>query len=74
LRKEVQTIERVVEKAFDLIKEDIEDSIHILERVKNKRNLTKEEDIIIERLRNHLSEAEKVIRKEVQIAQKDIDK
>jgi uncharacterized membrane protein len=72
LQRELYGIERMVDKAFDLLKEDIEDSIHLLEHTKGKRKLTEEEDIIIKRLRKNIEDAEKAIHKEVEQAEKDI--
>jgi hypothetical protein len=72
LRKDLHSIDRIVEKSFDIIKEDISDSIHMLERARTKRKLTSEEDAIIHRLRQNLVDAEKVIQAEISHAEKDI--
>lgn len=72
LRRELHEIDRLVGKSFDLLKEDIEDSIKMLERAKSRRQLTKEEDAIVERLRQNLSDAERVIHKEVMKAEKHL--
>lgn len=72
LKREIRNIDKLVEKSFDLLKEDIADSIHMLERAKTKRELTKEEDEIISRLRQNLNDAEKVIHKEVLKAEKHL--
>lgn len=72
LRKDLHNIDRLVEKSFDIIKEDISESIHILERARTKRRLTAEEDAIIHRLRQNLVDAEKVIHLEVVHTEKDL--
>jgi ABC-type phosphate transport system auxiliary subunit len=72
LRKDLHGIDRLVEKSFDILKEDISESINILERARMKRKLTAEEDAIIHRLRQNLVDAEKVIHREVLNAEKDI--
>lgn len=72
VRKEIRDIESTVEKAFDLLKEDVEDSIHMLEHAKSKRKLTDEEDRIIKRFRDNLSDAEKVIKKEIRDVEREM--
>ena len=72
VRKEIRDIESTVEKAFDLLKEDLEDSIHMLEHTKTRRKLTEEEDKIIKRFRDNLFDAEKVIKKEIRDVEKEI--
>lgn len=72
VRRELREIESTIEKAFDLLKEDVEDSIHLLEHAKSKRRLTEEEDRIIERFRQNLSDAEKVIKKEIRDVEREI--
>jgi hypothetical protein len=72
VRKDLHSIDRLVEKSFDLLKEDISDSINTLERARMKRKLTAEEDAIIHRLRQNLVDAERIIHKEVLNAEKDI--
>ncbi|MEK7227469.1 MAG: cohesin domain-containing protein [Patescibacteria group bacterium] len=72
LRKDLHGIDRLIEKSFDLLKEDISDSIHILERARVKRRLTAEEDAVIHRLKQNLVDAEKIIHKEIIRSEKDI--
>lgn len=72
VRRDLHDIDRLIEKSFDILKEDISDSIHILERARVKRRLTAEEDAIIHRLRQNLVDAEKIIHKEVLQAERDI--
>ncbi len=72
MRKDLHNIDRLVEKSFDLMKEDVTESIHILERARMKRRLTAEEDAIVHRLRQNLVDAERVIHQEVVHAEKDL--
>ncbi|MDB5194291.1 MAG: hypothetical protein JWN50_305 [Parcubacteria group bacterium] len=72
-RAELDGVERLVDKAFALLKEDVEDSIRLLERTKSRRRLTGEEDAIIERLRANLKDAEKVIHGQVKKIEREID-
>lgn len=71
--KEIHGIERLVDRAFVLLKEDVEDSIKLLERTKNKRKLTEEEDAIVKRLRQNLEDAEKIIHKQVEQVEKEVE-
>ena len=72
VRKDLHNIDRLVEKSFDILKEDISESIDILERARVKRKLTAEENAITHRLRQNLVDAEKIIHREVVSAEKDI--
>ncbi len=72
LRKDLHNIDRLVEKSFDLLKDDINESIDMLENASLKRKLTAEEGAIVRRLRQNLVEAERIIHKEVLKAEKDI--
>jgi biopolymer transport protein ExbB/TolQ len=74
LRRELRGVETMVNKAFALLKEEVEDSIHLLEHTKSKRRLTEEEDAIILRLRKNLNDAEKVIHKQVEDMEREIEK
>jgi hypothetical protein len=73
VRKELREVENLMDKAFVLLKEDIEDSVRLLERAKNRRRLTQEEDAIIERFRQNLADAEKVIKKEIHDVERKIE-
>jgi len=64
-QRELHDVERLVDKAFVLLKEDVEDSIRLLERTRSKRKLTQEEDRLIERLRQNLRDADTVIHDQV---------
>ncbi len=58
LLQQVQDIERLADKAFFQLKQDVEDSVKLLEGTRNRRPLTIEEDAIIKRMRRSLSELE----------------
>jgi hypothetical protein len=72
-RSELEHVERLVDKAFLLLKEDVEDSIRLLEHTKSRRRLTGEEEAIIERFRANLRDADKVIHGEMRRIEKEID-
>ncbi len=70
LRKEVNEAEQALHKAFDLLREDIREQVKMLEKTKTRRELTKEEEKVIKRLKKDLGDAEKFVKKEI----KDIEK
>ena len=72
VRKELRQVESTLDRAFELFKEDIEDSIHMLEHARSKRRLTEEEGEIINRFRENLASAEKVIKKEIHDVEKEL--
>ncbi|MBX4195612.1 hypothetical protein KW796_01490 [Candidatus Parcubacteria bacterium] len=71
-RAELHNIEHLVDQSFVLLKEDVEDSIRLLEKTKSRRKLTEEEEAIIDRLRQNLRDAEKVIHGQVRRIEKEI--
>ena len=71
-RKEIHEAESILHKAFDLLKEDIQDQIKLLEKTKTKRQLTEEEEKIMNQLKKDLEKAEKTIRKEIEDIEKEI--
>lgn len=73
LRRDLHSIDRIVEKALDIIKDDMTDIIHLLERTRVKRKLTAEENAIIHRLKQNLVDSEKLIQSEIAHAEKDLD-
>ena len=72
IRKETKETERALSRAVKLLKEDIKNQIKLLEKVKNKRQLTEEEDKIIKQLKKDLDEAEKFIKKEIEDIEREI--
>jgi hypothetical protein len=72
LRKEVREVESSVHRAFDLLKENIREQIKMLEKTRTKRQLTEEEEKIINELKNNLDDAEKFIRKGIEDIEKEV--
>ncbi len=72
LRKEVRDVELVLHKAFDLLKEDVRKQIKLVERTRTKRELTEEEEKIVEQLKKDLDSAEKFVEKEIQDIEKEV--
>lgn len=73
LKKELRTIDRQIEKSFDLIKDEVTESLRLLERAKTKREMTLEEDAIIHRLSKSLNDSESLIREEMSKVESQID-
>lgn len=72
LRKEVYEAENSLHEAFDILKEDIREQIKTLEKAKTKRQLTREEERVIKRLKKDLTMAEKAIKKEIKDIEREI--
>ena len=70
VKKEVGEAEQALHKAFDFLKEDILEQIEMLEKARSKRQLTEEEEKIINKLKKDLDNAEKFVKKEIE----DIEK
>lgn len=62
---EVAEAKEIIERAFALLRTDLEEDVRTLERASKKRTLTREEAKILKRLRQNINEAEQVILKEV---------
>jgi four helix bundle protein len=71
IRKEASLAQSSVHKAFDFIKEELYQQIKLLEKASTKRQLTDEEEKIVNQLKKDLSEAEKIIRKEIEDIEKE---
>lgn len=65
-RKEIREAEEALHKAIDMLKEDIRDQVKLLERARSVRELTDEEERIVEQLSRDLDVAEKFVRKEIE--------
>ncbi len=72
LRKEVFEVENIMAEAFDFLKEDLNSQIKLLGKTKTKRELTKEEEKIIKKLKKDIDYLEKSMRKEVEDIKKEI--
>ncbi|MEW5805157.1 MAG: hypothetical protein AB1721_00275 [Patescibacteria group bacterium] len=66
LAKEVKEVESVLAKEFYRLQLEVQKQIKVLEQAKTKRELTKEETELIEKLKLHLAMAEKTVKKEIQ--------
>lgn len=66
LKKEIREAEEALHKAIDMLKEDIRDQVKLLERARSTRELTDEEERIIDQLSRDLDVAEKSVRKEIE--------
>lgn len=65
LRKETKEAEQALHRAFDALREDVKGELKLLDKVKSKRDLTKDEEKISKNLRKNLNIAEKFIEKEI---------
>lgn len=72
VRAEVDLVEKNVHTAFDELRESTRKQVSTLERVRLKRELTKEETKILSQLKNQLNAAEKFINKEVGQIEKEL--
>lgn len=72
IKKEVREAESALRKTFDLLKEDIRDQIEMLEKTRNKRQLTEEEKKVIKQLKKDLDDAEKFVWKELEDIEKEV--
>jgi len=72
VKKEVREAELALHKAFELLKEDIQEQIKLLEKTRTRRQLTEEEEKIIQRLKKDLDNAEQLVRKEIEDIEKEI--
>lgn len=66
MRREAREAEKVSEKAFNLLRKDLQEHITQLKAAKSKRKLSSEELDFLERFEKELSEAKDIIAKEVQ--------
>ena len=65
IRKETREASSAVSDSFNLLKENVQETIKILEKTHTKRELTKEEDKILKQFKRDVEDAEKFIKKEV---------
>jgi hypothetical protein len=72
VRKEAAEAEAALHKAFDALREDIRKQIKLLEKTKTKRELTEEEEIVIDQLKKDLEAAEKFVRKEIEDIEREV--
>lgn len=72
LRKEVGEVEQEFHKAFNLLKKDIQNQVKLLEKLKIKRKLTKADSVAINKLKQDLDIAEKLVQKEIKDVKDEI--
>lgn len=70
---ELRDIERVVDRAFELLQEDVEESIRVLERTRKRRSLTNEEDEVMKKLKQNLRDAESIVQSKVKKMEEDME-
>ncbi len=63
--KKVGSAESSVHQAFDLLRENVRDQIKTLEGAKSERRLTREEEIVIKKLQENLTESEKYLQEKI---------
>ena len=73
LRKEVREAEATLHKAFDFLKEEILTQIKAIEKARTRRQLTEEEEKLVNRLKKDLDSAEKLIRKEIDDIKNEVE-
>ena len=72
IKKEVAVVEKSVHAAFDFLRENTRKQVSTLEKIKLKRELTREEARILIQLKNQLNDAEKYIDKEMEKIEKEV--
>lgn len=72
IKKDIQQVEQTIHKEFDMLRENVRKQIAVLEKVKFKRDLTKEEEKILVQLKKQLNSAEDYIRKEMEHLEKEV--
>ncbi len=65
LRREVSEAEDALKKAFALLVEDLEEQRSVLEKARKSRKLTKEESLVMRRMKKNLKDAHEYIQKEL---------
>lgn len=72
VRKEVADVDKVLHKSFDKLRNDVREQIKFLEKAESRRELTKEEDRVLEKLKKDLDDAEKFVKKEIEDIEREI--
>ena len=73
IRKEVNEADKVLHRAFKILRTDLEDQMNNLLKVKKQRDLTKEETKILNTFKKNFKEAEDVLTKEIEDIEDSID-
>jgi hypothetical protein len=72
IKEEIEIAGETVHQAFDSLRDNMRKQIELLEKVKLRRDLTKEEHKILLQLKNQLNSAELSIRKEIEHIEKEL--
>ena len=70
----MKTVQADTRRAFSVLRRDVHSQIRALEKIKSKRQLTKEEHQILESLEQSLDRAEEIITQEIKGVIDDINK
>ena len=73
LNSKIIGVEHSIHKAFELLKEDVQDQVKMLEHARTKRQLTAEEDKIIKHFKEDLEDTERFIKKEIEGLEKEVE-
>ena len=73
LRKRVRRTEAILLRAFNLLRQDLKAQVKLLEKTKAKRKLTAEEQKVCLRLKKDLLGVEKIIKKEIEGIEEEVD-
>lgn len=65
IKKETFEAESALHESFGMLRSEMADSVKKLESARSKRPLTKEEEIVLKKLKDNLDEAEKIVSKEI---------
>ncbi|WKZ28630.1 MAG: hypothetical protein QY323_03765 [Patescibacteria group bacterium] len=72
IHREIGDVEGEIHKAFDTLRTDLRDHLKSLEKARNQRELTPDEEKIAARLKKNLDLAEKALKKTVEKIEKDV--
>ena len=72
IKKDIEQVEKTIHMEFDMLRENVRKQIAVLEKVKFKRDLTKEEEKILVQLKKQLNSAEDYIKKEIEHLEKEV--
>jgi SMC interacting uncharacterized protein involved in chromosome segregation len=73
IRREINDVAASVHDAFQLLQTDMKKHIKLLETVRNKRELTREEEKIMEQMKRDMAAAEKLVDKEISNMRRELD-
>lgn len=73
LRKEVDEAESALHRAYNFLKDDVEEQIKMLKRASLSRKLTAEESKVVKQLKKDLDDAEKFVLKEIKDIKKEVE-